>query len=130
MTLTKLLKFGTGYGGYDKEVAQLQMMLKELGYYTGKIDGQFGSLTLEAVKRFQKDNNLLVDGIVGNQTWTRLVSVYNAYKKAPYVVNDTGDIIRPPYVNTALELETKADNSTLLILAGLGFGLWYFLNKK
>lgn len=128
--LTKLLKFGTGYGGYDKEVAQVQTMLKELGYYKGKIDGQFGSLTLDAVKRFQRDNNLLVDGIVGNQTYTRLLQVYNAYKKAPYITNDTGDIIRPPYVNTALEVQTRADNSTLFILALAGFGLWYLTKKK
>ncbi len=128
--LTKLLKFGTGYGGYDKEVAQVQTMLKELGYYKGKIDGQFGSLTLDAVKRFQKDNNLIVDGIVGNQTYTRLLQVYNAYKKASYVTNDTGDIIRPPYVNTELEVQTRADNSTLFILALVGFGLWYLTKKK
>lgn len=37
-------------------------------------DGRFGNLTDEAVKKFQADNNLKVDGIVGEKTWTKLKS--------------------------------------------------------
>ena len=127
MTLAKLLKFGTGYGGYDKEVANVQRMLKDLGYYTGQIDGQFGSLTLKAVKNFQRDYNLLVDGIVGPKTFSKLLEVYNKQNKPVSPVNNTS-LVYPQ--NTRLDIQAGADNSTLLILAGLGFGLWYLMNKK
>ena len=41
-------------------------------YYSGSVDGIFGSMTETAVKQFQQDNNLYVDGIVGNATWNKL----------------------------------------------------------
>ena len=37
-------------------------------------DGIFGTLTCEAVKQFQKENGLQVDGIVGDKTWNLLFS--------------------------------------------------------
>lgn len=50
-------------------VVHLQTRLAAMGYSVGKIDGVFGIKTLEAVKAFQIDNNLTVDGIVGVKTW-------------------------------------------------------------
>lgn len=47
---------------------RLQMNLKFLGYYGGEIDGIKGSKTLEAIKKFQSDQNLTVDGIAGQKT--------------------------------------------------------------
>lgn len=38
-------------------------------------DGIFGTLTEEAVKEFQKNNGLTVDGIVGKNTWEKLTSI-------------------------------------------------------
>lgn len=37
------------------------------------VDGIFGALTEEAVKDFQKENGIIADGIVGQQTWTKLL---------------------------------------------------------
>lgn len=37
-----------------------------------KIDGIFGTETKKAVQEFQKKNDLVVDGIVGNKTWVKL----------------------------------------------------------
>jgi N-acetylmuramoyl-L-alanine amidase len=53
-------------------VRQLQSRLKELGFYTGPIDGIFGSQTEAAVRRAQTENSLEVDGIVGPATWDAL----------------------------------------------------------
>lgn len=49
-------------------VTTLQKRLKTWGYYTGNVDGIFGSQTEQAVKYFQRKNGLAVDGIVGPAT--------------------------------------------------------------
>ncbi len=55
------------------DVYLLQTRLKELGYDdVGTPDGVFGPMTDKAVRAYQKDNNLDVDGIVGPATWNSL----------------------------------------------------------
>lgn len=56
-------------------IGTLQTLLVSKGYDVGKsgIDKSFGGDTLEAVKKFQKDNGLKVDGIVGVNTWNKLL---------------------------------------------------------
>lgn len=49
-------------------MTRLQMNLKYLGYYGGAIDGIKGNQTIEAIKKFQRDNGLAVDGIAGQHT--------------------------------------------------------------
>lgn len=56
------------YGSRGSEVTTIQTKLKRWGYYTGVIDGVFGSQTLNAVKKFQSKNGLTPDGIAGTQT--------------------------------------------------------------
>lgn len=55
-------------GSRGEEVKQLQTKLKRWGYYTGAVDGIFGSGTKKAVEHFQRKNGLTVDGIVGSAT--------------------------------------------------------------
>ena len=55
-------------GSSGAEVKTLQTKLKRWGYYTGSIDGVFGSGTKKAVIAFQKKNGLTPDGIVGPAT--------------------------------------------------------------
>lgn len=50
-------------------VAVLQDALNTLGYNAGNIDGVFGANTKNAVLRYQRDNALTADGIVGCNTW-------------------------------------------------------------
>lgn len=57
-------------GDRGQDVVHLQTRLASMGYSVGKIDGIFGIKTLEAVKAFQIDNNLTVDGVVGVKTWS------------------------------------------------------------
>lgn len=54
------------------ENKQVQQKLKELGYYSGAIDGIFGNNTINAIKNFQRDYGLVVDGIVGTRTLNAL----------------------------------------------------------
>lgn len=55
-------------GSRGEEVRQVQKKLKELGYYNGAVDGIFGSGTQKAVRAFQKNCGLTVDGIAGPKT--------------------------------------------------------------
>ena len=56
------------YGSRGDEVTQIQTKLKNWGYYSGSVDGIYGSATLTAVKKFQSKNGLTVDGIAGTST--------------------------------------------------------------
>lgn len=56
------------YGSRGEEVRQIQTKLKRWGYYSGNVDGIYGSQTLAAVKWFQSKNGLSVDGIAGPKT--------------------------------------------------------------
>lgn len=56
------------YGSRGTEVRTIQEKLKRWGYYSGSVDGIYGSQTVSAVKSFQKKNGLTVDGIAGMQT--------------------------------------------------------------
>lgn len=56
------------YGSRGQEVKTIQEKLKRWGYYTGSVDGIYGSLTVSAVKKFQQKNGLTVDGIAGTKT--------------------------------------------------------------
>lgn len=53
----------------------LQEKLISLGYNTNGIDGIFGSGTKAAVIAFQKSKGLLTDGIVGENTWRKLLNM-------------------------------------------------------
>nr|MBR4281782.1 peptidoglycan-binding protein [Clostridia bacterium] len=55
-------------GAMGDSVTRLQSRLKELGYYTGTVDGQFGPGTRTAVTAFQQRHGLQADGIVGPDT--------------------------------------------------------------
>lgn len=100
------------YGSYTK---QLQDRLKTLGYPLGKYgaDSSFGKDTLEAVKLFQKNNGLTVDGVVGPATWAKLDSD-DAVK---YEAKISYPLVKIGYVNDAVKVAQKA-----LIAAGYDVG--------
>ena len=62
-----------GFTG-SEAVRSVQRRLKELGYYKGSADGDFGPATEEAVKNFQRANGLTADGKVGEKTLSKLNS--------------------------------------------------------
>ena len=55
-------------GSRGQEVRQIQSKLRELGLYSGSIDGIYGTATQKAVRQFQKNCGLMVDGIAGRKT--------------------------------------------------------------
>ena len=68
-------------------VKMVQTLLRDLGYYNGKIDGKYGKATIAAVKMFQKYNELPIDGKVGEDTLNRMKS--SAAIKAPVNQKDS-----------------------------------------
>ena len=53
----------------------LQEKLVTLGYSTNGVDGIFGAGTYNAVREFQKTRELAIDGIVGQNTWRKLLNL-------------------------------------------------------
>jgi peptidoglycan hydrolase-like protein with peptidoglycan-binding domain len=83
-------------GSKGAAVSQAQQLLKDKGYYQGRIDGDFGVGTRDAIAAFQRANGLTVDGKVGEQTWKKL--------QAPAIADGTVtvvEIVRPPSTTPA-----------------------------
>ena len=72
---TQLGKRNLKKGMKGTDVKELQEKLIALGYDLGKYgaDGDFGAKTDAAVRAFQKDNKLTIDGIVGKKTIAKLI---------------------------------------------------------
>ena len=65
-------------GSTGSHVKKLQKQLNKTLSMTLVVDGVFGDATDKAVRKYQEINNLKVDGIIGNYTWSRLFpSAYN-----------------------------------------------------
>ncbi len=62
-------------GSQGTLVKNMQQKLKDLGYYTGSVTGNFGSITEEAVRSFQRANGLTSDGIAGVSTLNKLYAM-------------------------------------------------------
>ena len=72
-------------GSKGDAVRELQTMLLKLGYDLGPcgIDGDFGKATEAAVRSFQSDHRLAVDGVVGKNTWAELEKPLNQIAGKP-----------------------------------------------
>lgn len=90
-------------GSTGGEVKEVQRRLKMWGYYSGEVDGIYGSKTVEAVKYFQRKNGLTADGIAGKATFAALGM--NDSVKA--LENDGGSGGGSNYTNSDLYLLAK-----------------------
>ena len=90
----RLLRFGNR----GEDVKALQQGLKALSYSPNGVDGIFGEGTLLAVKNFQKDHSLFVDGVVGEKTRQLLLLTDSMVRESPKDNNvlkvDNVDIIK------------------------------------
>ncbi len=60
------------YGSRGAEVREIQTRLKKWGYYSGSVDGIYGTQTKNAVIKFQKKYGLTADGIAGKKTLAKM----------------------------------------------------------
>ena len=82
-------------GAKGEAVRVLQTKLIELEYLNGKPSGVYDKATVEAVRKFQRDRNIDVDGICGPQTQSELKK--KNLKKAPEAGRIQGPVPRPPH---------------------------------
>jgi hypothetical protein len=76
------------------EIENMQFVLKSLGYNPGPIDGWFGNKTADAVRQFQKDNDLTVDGDPGKNTIGAMIDAVSVN-----VFGDPEDDIKATYID-------------------------------
>ncbi len=100
-------------GNQGDSVRALQTRLKELGYYTGGVDGDFGGGTQEAVRLFQSQNGLTVDGVCGAQT---LMAVFASDAPAVTVTPTPDPATLPLLVNGDNPLDASYVPSNLVVL--------------
>lgn len=76
-------------GDKGADVANVQKLLMQAGYALPKYgaDGDFGDECLNAVKAFQRDNKLTVDGIVGAKTWEALLNGKNIARSYKIIID-------------------------------------------
>lgn len=75
-------------GSRGDEVRRIQQKLKSMGYYTGSVDGIYGTQTQSAVKKFQRGNGLDADGIAGPKTLSYLGISSGSSGSGQYNSND------------------------------------------
>ena len=87
-------------GNKGELVKKCQQLLVKHGYSLGicGVDGDFGTATEKAVKEFQKDNGLKVDGIVGESTWAALEKEQQYYRvTVSHVTKNVAEEIKKKY---------------------------------
>ncbi len=76
-------------GSRGEEVRKIQQRLKNWGYYSGSVDGIYGTQTQSAVKYFQRKNGLTADGIAGKNTLAAMgISSSSSSSSGKYTSND------------------------------------------
>nr|WP_042355737.1 spore cortex-lytic enzyme [Bacillus rubiinfantis] len=76
-------------GAVGEDVIELQSRLKYIGFYHGKIDGVFGWGTYWALRNFQYEFGLPIDGLAGQTTKAKLV------KTTKYTKSSAGTAAKP-----------------------------------
>ena len=110
-------------GSKGAVVADLQIQLKQLGYYDSAIDGLYGKSTQTAVSQFQKAVGLIEDGIVGPITWNTLQAA-----QAKETTPPASTTIPETPIVTRREQKSWLWWSLSVIVLGVG-GLLYLLKQ-
>jgi len=91
-------------------VKAMQTELQEAGYYTGQIDGIFGTMTIAAIKSAQRAAGLTVDGVYGSETHKAVVAVITgddsssqSTYSSKFIVEVQGDLKQLGYYKGAVD---------------------------
>jgi len=103
-------------GSSGTAVKQLQQRLKELGYYTGSVDGDYGAATVAAVKEFQTANSLTADGVAGTKTQDAVYSYYAVKKSSSSSSGSSSSTSTSTSTTTTTTTKTYTDGKTNIYL--------------
>ncbi|WP_346726966.1 peptidoglycan-binding protein [Bacillus suaedae] len=110
-------------GMTDSDVKDLQDALKQKGFFTyPQSTGYYGSITADAVRKFQQKHNLQVDGIAGPQTLSKLLAEMDGQVPvvAPVPVKTVTPAPTPVNTTTPSKItQTPASTSKLAATTGL-----------
>ncbi len=67
-------------GATGSDVREMQYRLKHLGFYTGKVTGRFDNRSYLALRNFQYEFGLRVDGVLGSKTKVKLYNATRNYR--------------------------------------------------
>lgn len=93
-------------GMRGSDVAEIQSILKLIGYDIGNIDGVFGDNTEQAVKAFQRHNGLNADGVIGPRTYEKLEPILLGYDLYTIKQGDTLYQIANKYYTSVYSITT------------------------
>lgn len=77
-------------GDSGKDITEMQVKLKEQGYYKDKINGKFTTEMKNSIKKFQRVKNLKINGIVDEKTYVALIGKPLLWKKEVLTGNQQG----------------------------------------
>ncbi len=80
-------------GDEGNDVREVQIILKDLLYYAGDINGVFDETLYKSVQSFQYINKLVPEGVVGPDTWSALIDLYAPLSNCEGSYPDNEDII-------------------------------------
>ena len=97
------------YASEGYAVSVLQTALKSLGYFQDEVDGYYGAYTKSAVAVFQKTNGIVMDGVAGPETLSKL-------------------FVNPlPYDPSVIVSYSEAETAAASILNQIGWGSLYYV---
>jgi len=98
-------------GAVGDDVIELQARLQNIGFYNGKIDGVFGWGTYWALRNFQYEFGLPIDGLAGESTKNKLVKASNFNKQWVHEQINKGNTFTY-YGNVPIEKQVKPNSNT------------------
>lgn len=117
------------YGCEGDLVKEAQELLIKAGYSVGSagVDGDFGSGTLAAVKAFQEDKGLDVDGVIGDDTWAALRGAEPEEEPEDPEPEDENYIVRikgetPVYKDRPVVVQTLSSGAFTIVEEVDGYG--------
>ena len=121
-------------GMEGEDVKELQSLLIQKGYDLGKwgADGDFGDMTEMAVRDFQMDNSLVVDGIVGEETVAALLKAGhdNVPENAKQVAIEGGNCYARSEPSTGGEILGTCHRGTYYPFDGEVVNGWHAIKRE
>ena len=115
-------------GSTGPDVRNVQTKLKQLGFLKGTVDGDFGKATEEAVKKFQKQYGLEVDGKVGANTLAKL-QIARATAKPAVTATPKKTATPKPNYNSNTYLRNGDESSQVRSMQNRLIELGYLVGK-